>query len=352
MFALVLITHTGSPDAVERHTEAHRAYLKSLYERGKLVASGPFAPRTGGALVLRVERKEELADIVAGDPFHVHAVSTHDVRVWTPTQGADRLEGAMPAPPTSGRHPQGLLGRVALVTGASSGIGEATALTLARNGAKVVLVARRVERLQAVASRIAGEGGEALPLGVDVAQENEVRSMVEQVKGAFGRLDILVNSAGVMLLAPVAEAETADWRRMIDLNLFALMCVTKEALPLLKLGAAGHIVNIASLAGRVANPTASAYAATKFGVVGFSESLRREVYKDKIRVTVVEPGMVATELGEHITNAAMKANLQERLASMHPLLAQDVAAAVLYATTQPAHVAVNEIVVRPVGQER
>jgi NADP-dependent 3-hydroxy acid dehydrogenase YdfG len=161
-----------------------------------------------------------------------------------------------------------------------------------------------------------------------------------------------VNSAGVMLLAPIAEATPAEWRRMIDLNLLALMHVTQAALPGMKKDGGGHVVNIASLAGRVANPGASAYAATKFGVVGFTEAVRREVYKDRIRMTVIEPGVVATELGDHITNTAAKQGLQQRLAAMEVLRAEDIAAAVTYAVTQPAHVNVNEIVVRPTDQER
>jgi NADP-dependent 3-hydroxy acid dehydrogenase YdfG len=176
--------------------------------------------------------------------------------------------------------------------------------------------------------------------------------MVQEVQAHFGRLDILVNSAGIMLLSPIAEASTHDWRTMVDLNLLALMFVTKAVLPVMTTQSAGHVVNIASLAGRVANPGASAYAATKFGVVGFSESLRREVYKDNIRVTLIEPGVVATELSDHITNEVMKANLLERMASVQSLQAEDIAAAVLYAVTQPPHVSVNEIVVRPTGQER
>ena len=130
------------------------------------------------------------------------------------------------------------------------------------------------------------------------------------------------------------------------------MHVTQAAVAVMRRGGGGHVVNIASLAGRIANPNASAYAATKFGVVGFSESLRREVYKDQIRVTVIEPGVVATELGDRIENPAMKAGLKERLASTAPLQAEDVAAAVVYAVTQPQHASVNEILLRPTGQER
>ncbi|MBZ9755465.1 SDR family NAD(P)-dependent oxidoreductase [Mesorhizobium sp. ESP6-5] len=244
-----------------------------------------------------------------------------------------------------------LAGKVALVTGASSGIGEATAAALAAAGARVAVAARRVDRLEALAARIEKIGGTALRFEADVTSNDDVAAMVGKVVAEWGRLDILVNNAGVMLLSPAAEATLDDWRHMVELNLLALMGVTKAALPHLK-AAKGHIVNVSSVAGRVANPGASGYAATKFGVVGFSESLRREVYADKVRVTVIEPGLVRTELGDHITNAASKAGLDQRLATMEALTAEDVAAAILYAVGQPARVNVNEIVIRPTDQER
>ena len=245
-----------------------------------------------------------------------------------------------------------LEGKIALIGGASSGIGEAAALGLAAQGARVVLAARRVERLEGLRRRVMEAGGQAVVVAADLSRKEDVEAMFGQIAGQFGRLDILVNSAGVMLLAPIAQADEADWRRMIEINLFGLMLACKEALPLMKRGGGGHIINIASLAGRVANPNASAYAATKFGVVGFSESLRREVFADNIRVTVIEPGLVATELGDHITNAAMKANLAQRTAALDPLQAEDIAAAIVYAATQPMRVNVNEILLRPTGQER
>jgi NADP-dependent 3-hydroxy acid dehydrogenase YdfG len=244
-----------------------------------------------------------------------------------------------------------LAGKVALVTGASSGIGEATASALAAAGARVAIAARRADRLEALAARIEKAGGTALKIAADVTSSAEVSGMVEKVIAEWGRLDIIVNNAGVMLLSPAAEATLEDWRHMVELNLLALMGVTKAALPHLK-ASKGHIVNVSSVAGRVANPGASGYAATKFGVVGFSEALRREVYADKVRVTVIEPGVVRTELGDHITNPASKAGLDQRLATMEVLTAEDVAAAILYAVTQPARVNVNEIVIRPTDQER
>ena len=244
-----------------------------------------------------------------------------------------------------------LMGKVALVTGASSGIGEATAVALAAAGAKVAVAARRADRLEMLAGRIETAGGKALAIEADIAKGGDVTAMVDKVVSEWGRLDILVNNAGVMLLSPAAEADLDDWRRMIELNLIGLMATTKAALPHLK-AAKGHVVNVSSVAGRVANPGASAYAATKFGVVAFSESLRREVYVDKVRVTVIEPGMVRTELGDHITNAASKAGLDHRLATMEALTAEDIANAILYAVSQPPRVNVNEILIRPTDQER
>ncbi|WP_352848402.1 SDR family NAD(P)-dependent oxidoreductase [Mesorhizobium sp. M0199] len=154
-----------------------------------------------------------------------------------------------------------LAGKVALVTGASSGIGEATAVALAAAGAKVAIAARRADRLEALAARIEKAGGTALHIAADVTSNDDVTAMVDKVVAEWGRLDILVNNAGVMLLSPAAEAVLDDWRRMVELNLLALMGVTKAALPHLR-AAKGHIVNVSSVAGRVANPGASGYAAT------------------------------------------------------------------------------------------
>jgi NADP-dependent 3-hydroxy acid dehydrogenase YdfG len=242
-------------------------------------------------------------------------------------------------------------GKVVLITGASSGIGEATALALAAAGAKVAIAARRQDRLQALAGRIDEAGGASLQLAADVTKAADIDRLVGTTISQWGRLDILVNNAGVMLLSPLAEARGEDLRQMVEINLVALMELTRAALPHLK-ASKGHIVNISSVAGRVANPGASGYAATKFGVVAFSEAVRREVYADKVRVTVIEPGLVLTELGDHITNPGMKAGLEKRKSAMEGLEAEDIAAAVLYAVTQPPRVNVNEILLRPTDQER
>jgi NADP-dependent 3-hydroxy acid dehydrogenase YdfG/uncharacterized protein YciI len=341
MLVLVTIAHTAAPEQVAAHRDAHRAYLRGLHARGTLVASGPFPNDHGGALLLEVADEAAARAVIDGDPYHVHGVARHEARVWTPTFGASRLAAR-----------RALDGKVALVTGASSGIGEATALALARLGARVAVAARRADRLDAIVQRVAGDGGEAVALPVDVTRDADVRGLVRRVEDRFDALDILVNNAGIMLLAPVAEATGEDWERMIRLNLLSVMQLTQSALPAMKRRGGGHVVNIASLAGRIANPGAGGYAATKFGVVAFSESLRREVYKDAIRVTVIEPGVVATELGDHVENAGARRGLAERVAAMRVLDADDVAAAVSYAVTQPAHAAVNEIVLRPTAQER
>ena len=245
---------------------------------------------------------------------------------------------------------QKLDGKVALITGASSGIGEATALALAAEGAKVALAARRAERLQKLEKQITDGGGKALSLVTDIADEAQAAEMVHKTNSNFGSVDILVNNAGVMLVGPVEGADTSDWQRMININLLGLMYATHAALPLMKAQGGGHIVNISSVAGRVAVPNYAVYNATKFGVCAFSEALRKEVYKDKIRVTIIEPGAVATELTDHITNSAAKERIQTWIKSLTPLESEDIAAAIIYAVTQPLRVNVNEILIRPTEQ--
>ena len=247
---------------------------------------------------------------------------------------------------------QALKDRAALVTGASSGIGEATALMLADAGARVAVAARRRDRLEDVARRIRERGAEALVVEADFGVEAEAQRAVHETEQAFGRLDILVNNAGVMYLAPVADADLAHWRRMFEINVLGLIAATQAALPGMRERRDGHVVNIASTAGRIASPTGAAYSATKFGVVAFSEALRKEIYQDRVRVTVVEPGLVATELREHIDHAATQKSLNDWAASVRQLQPEDIARAILYAVTQPPHVCVNEILLRPTDQER
>ncbi|MFC4640166.1 SDR family oxidoreductase [Deinococcus hohokamensis] len=243
-----------------------------------------------------------------------------------------------------------LSGRVALVTGASSGIGAATALALARSGAAVALVARRQDRLEDLARTIREDGGQAAVIAADLAQPEQARGAVMRAVAELGGLDILVNNAGLMLLGPVAGADPTDWHRMMDLNVLALMHLTQAALGPMKQRQRGHIVNISSVSGRGASPTSAGYSATKWAVGGFSEGLRQEVRLDRIRVTVIEPGVVATELTDHITHQDTKTSYESRIRTMTPLEAEDIAAAVVYATTQPERVNVNEILIRPLDQ--
>ncbi|WP_412027569.1 SDR family NAD(P)-dependent oxidoreductase [Deinococcus yunweiensis] len=246
--------------------------------------------------------------------------------------------------------PLRLSGKVAVVTGASSGIGEATARALDAEGAAVVLVARRRDRLDALAEAIRHEGGQAQVVAADLSDPAQARDAVAQAVSAFGRLDILVNNAGLMLLGPVADADPTDWHRMMDLNVLTLMHATQAAVQAMQGQGSGHIVNISSVSGRGAGPTSAGYSATKWAVGGFSEGLRQEVRLLGIRVTVIEPGVVATELTDHITHTATKDAYEGRIKQMTPLEADDIAAAVVYATTQPQRVNVNEILIRPLDQ--
>ncbi len=243
-------------------------------------------------------------------------------------------------------------GRVALITGASSGFGEACALALAAAGAKVAVTARRADRLQALAGRIRAAQGEVHALAADLAIRGEPQRVVHETETHFGKLDILVNNAGVMYLEPIDSADLERWRHMFDLNVMALIAATQAALPGMRARRDGYVVNIASTAGRVASVNGGGYSATKFGVVAFSESLRKEVYKDHIRVSVIEPGVAATELRDHIGHAATKDALNAWADSMRQLQSEDVANAVLYCVTQPPHVNINEILMRPTDQER
>jgi clavulanate-9-aldehyde reductase len=242
-------------------------------------------------------------------------------------------------------------GRVAAVTGASSGIGEATALLLARAGASVALAARRADRIEALAAKIADEGGRAIAIPTDIAKETEAKAFVQGTKEQLGRLDILVNNAGVMLLGPVIGADTEEWRRMVDANVLGLLYCTHAALPIMGEQGSGHIVNVSSVAGRRASAGSAVYNLTKFGVNGFSEGLRQELAPANVRVTVIEPGFVGTELQGHNTHPMVVEALDNfRKEIGEPLASVDIANAILYAVGQPEHVAVNEVMVRPSRQ--
>jgi clavulanate-9-aldehyde reducatase len=249
--------------------------------------------------------------------------------------------------------PGSLEGRRAAITGASSGIGEATALALATEGAAVALGARRKDRLEALAGRIGEQGGAAHAFEVDVADEEAAREFITGAAEAMGGLDILVNNAGVMLLGGVQGADTAEWRTMIEVNLLGLLYCTHAAMPLMQEGGGGHIVNVSSVAGRVAALGSGVYNMTKWGVTGFSESLRQEGAHSNIRVTCLEPGFVDTELQGHNTNPMVVEAIEKmREQTGEVLVAEDMAAAIVYALSQPDRVNVNEILVRPTGQSR
>ncbi|MEV4217060.1 SDR family NAD(P)-dependent oxidoreductase [Nonomuraea sp. NPDC049725] len=239
-------------------------------------------------------------------------------------------------------------GKVALITGASSGIGEATALALSTEGALVAAGARRVDRLESLARKAPGE---MLTLDLDVTDQSSVRAAVAATVGRFGALDILVNNAGLMLAGPLLGADVSEWTRMVDTNLLGSMYTVHAALPYL-LEKKGTVVQVSSTSGRIASAGNGVYSATKFGITAFAESLRQEVTAQGVRVVVVEPGFVATELSGHISDPAMRAAAQEMASSMRTLRPGDIAEAVVYAITQPAHVAVNEILIRPTDQIR
>ncbi|RAY10720.1 oxidoreductase [Actinomadura craniellae] len=241
-----------------------------------------------------------------------------------------------------------LAGKVVFVTGASSGIGEATALALSAEGAQVAVGARRAGRLESLADRAPGE---VLTLELDVTDQESVRAAVAETVERFGALDVLVNNAGVMLSGPIVGADTTEWTRMVETNLLGSMYTVHAALPHL-LERKGTVLQISSTSGRIASANSGVYAATKFGITAFSEALRQEVTAQGVRVVVVEPGFVATELAGHITDPAMRTAAQQMAATMRTLQPEDIAAAVVYAVTQPEHVAVNELLIRPTDQTR
>src|ERR1700690_1043064 len=242
-----------------------------------------------------------------------------------------------------------LSSQVVAVTGASSGIGEATALACSRAGAAVALAARRTDRIEALAQRIVADGGRAIAVQTDVGDEAQARAVVARAHSELGRLDVLVNNAGVMLLGPIENAPTEEWRRMIHANVFGVLYCSHAALPLMREQGSGHIVNVSSVAGRVARAGAGVYNLTKFGVGAFSESLRQEGVAIGVRVTVIEPGAVATELPGHNRPEVLE-QMAKRFAGVQPLEAQDIADAILYTIGAPANVSVNEILIRPSGQ--
>jgi NADP-dependent 3-hydroxy acid dehydrogenase YdfG len=238
-----------------------------------------------------------------------------------------------------------LQGQVILITGASSGIGMAAARLLGPSKADLVLAARSEGKLRQLAQEIEDRGGSALPVAVDFGREEGIDRAFEVIRDTYGRLDVLVSSAGLGVYDLVRDGKTQDWRRMIDLNLFGLIYASQQALRLMLPQKRGHIINVSSVAGRVTVPGWAVYVATKWGVNGFSDTLRREVCKDNIRVTLIEPGAVDTAWGE---------NIPESFQALRTafLMAEDVARAIIFAIGQPPEVAINEILIRPTQQER
>lgn len=250
---------------------------------------------------------------------------------------------------------QSMKGMTAIVTGATSGIGYATATALAAQGIAVALLGRRRDRLNSLALEIEKAGGVALPVPCDITDRAQADAAVSDVMRRFGRVDVLVNNAGLMLLGPVAGAEVEDWERMIAVNQKGLLYMTNAALPHLletvKKSGRGvtDIVNISSIAGRVAWANYGVYNMTKFGVNGFTEALRQEITKKHVRVGVLEPGGVATELGSH-NEGAMREQIDAFYQSTEVLQASDVADAVVYMITRPRHASVSELWLMPTDQ--
>jgi NADP-dependent 3-hydroxy acid dehydrogenase YdfG len=249
-----------------------------------------------------------------------------------------------------------LQGTVALVTGASSGIGETTARELATRGAAVAIAARRKHRLDRLAREIEHAGGRALAIEADVTDREQARALVSETVERLGRLDIVINNAGVMLLGPIVDAPVEEWDRMIALNLQGMLYVAHAALEHL-LAAAGDdprhvadLVNISSVAGRVARSGSGVYNLTKHGVGAFSESLRQEVTRRHVRVSIVEPGAVETELTDHLRDE-IRDQIASRFDAMERMQATDIADAIAYIVTRPRRVAINELLIRPTEQE-
>jgi NADP-dependent 3-hydroxy acid dehydrogenase YdfG len=252
--------------------------------------------------------------------------------------------------------PTELTGTVALVTGASSGIGHSTALALAQRGAAVALVARRKDRLHSLAQEIRDTGGTALVIEADVSAQDAAQSAVQRTVSELGRLDTLVNNAGVMLLGPVVDAPVEEWQQMIKVNVEGLLLCAHAALPHLLQAAqdgprrVADMINVSSVAGRVPRSGSAVYNLTKHGVVAFTEGLRQEVTGRDVRISVIEPGATATELQGH-NRPEIQATIAERFGDIELLRAEDIADAIAYIITRPRHVAINELMIRPTEQE-
>ena len=242
--------------------------------------------------------------------------------------------------------------KVAIVTGASSGIGYATAMALSKAGAKVAIGARRVDRLEDLAKKITDNGGEVYFQKLDVTKRDECDAFAKAVLDKWGSIDILVNNAGLMPLSFFKNLKVDEWDRMVDVNIKGVLYSTGAVISHMKEKKSGHIVNLSSIAGRIVFPSGSVYCATKHAVAAFSEGLRQEFsMRSKIRVTCIEPGVVETELNDTITDESLQ-GFVENTKKMEALQAEDIANAIVYAVDSPPHVNVNEIMIRPTVQER
>ena len=244
---------------------------------------------------------------------------------------------------------QNIEGKVVVITGASSGLGEATARLLSAQGATVVLGARRVERIQAVADELTGRGGKALAIPTDVTHYDQVKALVDRTVQTYGRIDVMINNAGLMPLSPLERLKIDDWNQMIDVNIKGMLYGIVAALPYMKQQQAGQIINVSSVAGHKVRPGNAVYAATKAAVLAISEGLRQEVKPYHMRTTVISPGAVATELPNSVTEPDIAAMAQKSYEQAIP--ADSFARAVAFAMSQPEEMDVNEILFRPTSQE-
>lgn len=242
--------------------------------------------------------------------------------------------------------------KVVIVTGASSGIGYATALTLSKAGAKVAIGARRTDKLIELENIIKKNGGEIFSQKLDVTNKSDCKSFVDATIKKWGGVDILINNAGLMPLSFVKNLKIDEWDQMIDVNIKGVMYCTAAVIPHMHSKKSGHIINISSVAGRIVFPSGSVYCATKHAVTAFSEGLRQEFStRSNIRVTCIEPGVVATELTNTITDESLQ-SFVETSKKMNSLKAEDIANAILFAVEAPSHVNINEVLIRPTTQER
>lgn len=244
---------------------------------------------------------------------------------------------------------QNIKDKVVVITGASSGLGEATARLLSSEGATVVLAARRKDRIEALAKELNDRGGKALAVPTDVADRPQVKQLADKAVDTYGRLDVMLNNAGLMPLAPLEELRIDEWDQMIDVNLKGVLYGIAAALPHMKQQKSGHIINVSSVYGHKLGPAATVYCATKHAVRALSEGLRQEVKPYNIRTTVISPGAVATELLEHISNKDIQAQTKD-FVSQIAVPAETFARMVAFAINEPADVDVNEILFRPTAQ--